>query len=194
MPKANDGAKPGDDATQNKGGKNTDDATGKKAGQVDNLDDDDNDGDPGSEKPKGKFMTDDEINSIVQRRLSRATKESEDKAKLSKEQLLEKERDDARNELRIANARDGFIAASGLEYSKASRLFRVYSNDLEFDDKGKATNVKDVLKEAKSEWPELFGEQQGKKKGDADLGGGNGDHKKGVGGMNSAIRRAAGRD
>lgn len=195
MPKANDGGKPGDNATQTKGGKSTDDATGKKAGTVDNSDDDDDRDELGSDdKPKGKFYTDDEFNSIIQRRVARATKEKDDEAKLSKEQLLEKERDEARNELRTANARDSFIAATGLDYSKASRLFRVYANDLEFDDKGKPENMKDVIKTARSEFPEFFGDEgRQRKKGDADLGGGNGDGKKTAGGMNAAIRNAAGR-
>lgn len=194
MPKATDGGKPGVNADATTGGKDTDDATGKKAGTVDNSDDDSNDEGSGSDKRDGKFYTQDEINDIVKRRVNRATKEKEAEAKLSKEQLLEKERDDARSELRIANARDSFIAASGLDYSKGSKLFRVYASDLDFDDNGKPTNIKDVLKDAKSEWPELFGEQpQGKKKGDADLGGGNGDGKKAAGGMNAAIRNAAGR-
>lgn len=151
-----------------------------------------NDGKPAAgdkDKPQGKFYTQDEIDKLISKRLSRATKDAEDKAQLSKEQLLERERDDAVTRLRKADARDAFITKSGIDYGKASRLFRMYESELEFDDDGKPENISDVLKTAKAEWPELF--KKGKdSQGDADLGGGQGDGKPAVS-MNDAIRSLA---
>lgn len=185
MPEPTDGGKPGADASAQKGGNTGDAAPDKNAGKpVDNSNDDD----AGGDKPKGRFVTDDEINDIVKRRLARATKDAEDKAQLSKEQLLERERDEAVKDLRVSNARDEFITASGIDYAKASRLFKVYKDELEFDDKGKVENLKDVLKSARADWPEWFGNE--KPKGGADLGGGNGDSgKKPNEGMNAIFRR-----
>ncbi len=186
MPKADNGGTPGADASADKkAGTITDDATGKKAG--DNSNDDKGDA-TGGDKPKVGKLEDftDEINEIVQKRLNRAKKDADEKAQLSKEQLLERERDDARNELRISNARDSFITKSGLDYGKASRLFKVYSADLEFDDNGKVSNLTEVLKQAKTEWPEFY---KNIPEGGADLGGGNGDSgKKAGGGMNDIFR------
>jgi hypothetical protein len=187
MPKADNAGKAGANAGANDAAdKSTDDATGKKAG--DNQNDDNGGQTGGGEKPakEGKTYTDDEINEIVQRRLKRATKDADEKAQLSKEQLLEKERDDARNELRISNARDSFITKTGIPYAKASRLFKMYSGELEFDDAGKVENMADVLKTVKAEWPEYF---KNTPDGSADLGDGNGDSgKKTAGGMNDILR------
>jgi hypothetical protein len=188
------GKNPGDDGDATKtAGTNVDDANdGNNAAKNKSAKPVDGDGGDDSQ-PKGKFMTDDAINSIVQQRLARARKDDEEAAKRTREQQLEFERDQARNELRVSNTRDEFITSSGIgDYGKASRLFRMYSNDLEFDDAGKCTNLKDVLSTAKKEWPEMFGKVP---PGSGDLGGGQG----GGGGkpagsnMNDLIRRAAGR-
>jgi hypothetical protein len=177
-----------------KAGKNTDDANRNQRGKAgdDANDDDGQDGTgEGGKKKAGKVMTDDEINEIVQRRLKRATKDAEEKAQLSKEELLQRERDDARNELRVSNARDAFITATKIDYGKASRLFRMYKDEIEFDDNGKPTNLADVIKTAKSEWSDLF---KPEKPGAGDLGDGNDDDGKSTsGGMNQRLRNATGR-
>lgn len=160
---------------------------------------DDKSGGKGDADDEKKFSQS-ELDAIVERRLARAKKDADENAKLSKEQLLEKERDDAMQKVRMSDARDEFIAAAdkdGLGYAQASKLFRYYRDEFEFDDKGKVENLKDVLKEAKSEWPELFDDDPRRKKpkGGADLGGGaSGGDKSAGGSMNALIRRAARRN
>jgi cytochrome c1 len=150
----------------------------------------DSDGDKKS--PELISMTQDQLNDLVQKRVARATKDADDKAKLSKEQLLERERDEAKNELRVANLRDEFISAAGdIPYAQASKFFRMYRDDLEIDEKtGKATNLKDVLKTAKADWPQVFKPDV---KGQGDLGGGSGGTKPVGADMNANIRKLAGR-
>lgn len=185
---ANGGAKDG------KAGSNTDDANRDQRGKAgDDANDDDSQdgkgGNAGGKKPK--LYDEDEVNEIVQRRLKREKKDADEKAQLSKEDLLKRERDDARKEVRVSNARDSFITASKLDYAQASKLFRMYKDEIEFDDDGKATNLADVVKTAKSEWPELF---KPGKPGGGDLGDGNGDDGKPAGGgMNDRLRKATGR-
>lgn len=197
MPKA-DGLNPGDDAGADKtGGSDNGDAAGNAA------DDATNKGkagagkpgagkDEGGDEPKLQF-TQKELDDMFARRLARANRDAEDKAKLTKEQLLERERDDALSKVRNADARDSFIEASGIEYAKASKLFRMYRDDIEFDKSGKPENLKDVIATAKKEWPELFTVDK-KRLGGGDGGaGGSGNGESATQGMNQLIRERAGR-
>jgi hypothetical protein len=192
-----DGGKPGADggANDDKAGSGNADPS-KDAGNQDDKSGEGKGGDGASGGSAEKKFSQEELDAIVERRLARAKKDADENAKLSKEQLLEKERDEALSKVRMSDARDSWIATAakdGLEYGQASRLFRYYRDDFEFDDKGKVENLKDVLKEAKSEWPEMF-KGKGAKPGGGDLGGGQGGGDKSTGsGMNDMIRRAAGR-
>jgi hypothetical protein len=103
--------------------------------------------------------------------------------------LLEKERDDAKAEVRERDLRDDFIAATGLAAGPARRLFAAFRDDLDIDEKGKATNLKDVVKSAQKEFPGMFGKAIVTGGGD----GGKGDGTKVGGDMNSALRRMAGK-
>lgn len=179
------------------GGADDDDEAGKTGNADPNKDAGKGNGKGGEgdgEKAEPKLqLTQKELDEMIAKRLNRAKKDADEKAQLSKEQLLEKERDDARKDLRIRDARDEFITSSGIEYAKASRLFKMYESDLEFDDKGKPENMKDVLKSAKADWPEMF--KGGKLEGKGDGAGGNGGKSGGEPGqdMNSILRRATGR-
>lgn len=196
----NDGSQPGaDDSAGKKSGEQNGDAAGKKAGSKsggkddDDSDDDEDDGEAGDGKSKEekKSYSQAEIDAIVKRRVERATKKAADDAKLSKEQLLEKERDDAKAEVRERDLKDDFEIASGLDKQKATRLFRMYRDDFDLDDKGKVTNMKDIIKSAKADFPELFKVVNGK----GDGGGGSGDKSGSAadGDMNAALRKMSGR-
>jgi hypothetical protein len=189
-----DGEKPGanggaDDKSKS-AGDNTDDA---KSGTKSAADDKSGEGNKGDAKPEQVvFESQAAVDRMIQKRIERATKDAEDNAKLSKEQLLAKERDDALAAVRTSDARDAFISQSKIpDYSKASKLFRMYASDLEFDDKGKVTNMADVIKSAKADWPEVFGKVA---PGSGDLHGGKREGDKPAGSdMNSVLRRATGR-
>lgn len=187
----NDGETPGvdDDATQQSdesgepAGEKTGDKSKKGGKGKDDVTDDD--------KPKGKFYSDDDINKMIQNRVARATKDAADKAQLSKEQLLEKERDDALNLVRERDLKDDFVNALKIDSAKGMRLFRMFRDEIETDEKGKALNLNDVVKTAKAEFPEFF-KPAGRGKADGAEGGG--DKGSAAGGdMNSFIRTAAGR-
>jgi hypothetical protein len=185
----NDGGTPGaNGGAEEKAGKGGNAAT-----------DDDGAGDNANENGKGGKSAGDEelkfnqkqVDEIVAKRLARKEKDDAEKAKLTKEQLLEKERDDALNQVKQSNLRDAFISASGLEYGKATRLFKIIGDEIETDDKGKPTNLKDVMVAAKKDWPEFFGQQ--KQRGGGDGGSGNDGKPPADGNMNAILRRATGR-
>lgn len=188
---ADDKGKTGDDGSAaNKAGKNTGDATGKKADKSSGKGKDkSSEGGDDDQKPKGKMMSDDDINSIVQTRLARERKKDADNAKLTETERLTKERDEALTKAAESDIKDAFITESGLEYAKALKLFRMYRPDIETDDKNKPTNLKDVMKTARDEYPELFPSKLPKNKGDAAK---TGDNSSGSS-FNDAIRRRAGR-
>lgn len=168
--------------TNDDGNGNPDKATNKKGGEKAGGEGDD----------EIVSMKQSELNAIIQARLDRAQKAADEKSKLTKEELLQKERDQALAEVRTANLRDQWIQESGIEYAKAAKLFKVYKDDIETDKDGKPTNLKTVLTTARKEWPEAFGKVQ---PGSADAGGGNGGDAgapAGVG-MNALIRQKAGR-
>lgn len=188
-----DGSQPGaDGGAKQDAGKSGDAADDKTAVKKSNSGDAETD-DELDPLDVPRQMTQRQIDAIVEKRLSRATKEAKEKAELSKEQLLEKERDEALKKANLADTRDNFIAAIGddVSYAKASKFFRMYADDIETDDKGKITNLKDVMKTIRADWP---GEFKKTPDGGADLGGGNGDRDKPAGvNMNQAIRKKFGR-
>lgn len=139
------------------------------------------------------FKSQKELDDMIARRVSRATKKAEDDAKLSKEQLLEKERDEAKREVLERDLRDDFVEQTGLPIGPGRRLFKMYRDDLDIDDKGKAGNMADVVKQAKKDFPEAFkavADDTSKRKPKGD--GGEGSDGKVGGDMNSALRKMAG--
>ncbi len=184
------------DDSGTKSGTTDADAGGKSAGSKskgkDAAADDDEDGEDADKSTEAKkSYTQSELDAIVQRRLDRATKKLTDDAKLTETQRLEKERDDALALVRERDLKDDFVTASGLsDASKAARLFRMYRDDMDVDDKGKVTNMKDVVKTAKADFPELFKVVNGKADAGGDAAGSGGS----VSDMNRQLRKMSGRD
>jgi DNA gyrase/topoisomerase IV subunit A len=125
--------------------------------------------------------------------LARKVKEMED-AKLSDTERLTKERDELKAkeatwaaERRERDQRDAALDALSSEKVGArnpNRLYRIVKDDLEFDDKGTLTNLDAVVRQAKAEFPELFGRAVGS--GD---GGAGSRQQPGAFDMNAEIRR-----
>lgn len=93
----------------------------------------------------------------AQKEWEKKVSDAEAKAKLSDDERLQQERDEARAALRERDARDSVIADAGKAGVKNANLFyNAYKSQLEIDDKGKITNLDDILKSAKAESPELF--------------------------------------
>lgn len=83
--------------------------------------------------------------------------DAEKKAKMTEDEKLKAERDEALAGLRERDTRDSVIEAAGAAGVKNAKLFyNAYKSDFETDDKGKITNLKEVLDAAKTESPELF--------------------------------------
>jgi hypothetical protein len=187
----NDGTTPGanDGAEKDKSG------TGD-AGRIDNADDKTDKSQKASDDDDGKagqvvFKSQKELDDLIARRINRATKDANDKAKLTETQRLEKERDDALQLVRDRDLKDEFISQLGIAHGPASRLYKAYKDDIDIDDKGKPANLGDVIKQAKADWPALFRKVDGK--GDGSQGSGGSDGKAITGDMNSALRKMAGR-
>ncbi len=101
--------------------------------------------------------------------------DAEKKAKMTEDEKLKAERDEALAGLRERDTRDSVIEQAGAAGVKNPKLFyNAYKSDLETDDKGKITNLKEVLESAKTESPELFtaAPQQQQPQGSADGGAG----------------------
>lgn len=143
--------------------------------------------------PEAKIsMTQTELDDLVKSRLARDRKDQAKKAEMNDLQRAQAERDDALKLVAESNTRDAFIAASGIEYAKATKLFRLVKDDIELDDSGKPTNLKTVVAGLKTDFPEFFAAKKaapGGGDGGAGTGGGSG----GMSSMDAAIRRAAGR-
>jgi DNA gyrase/topoisomerase IV subunit A len=98
-------------------------------------------------------------------------------AKLSETERLTKERDELKKEKdtwaaerRDRDARDTVIEAASDEKLAARNpraIYRLVKDDLEFDDKGHVSNLSAVLKQAKTDYPELFGKTVGSGDGGA---------------------------
>lgn len=96
------------------------------------------------------------------------------KAKLTEDERLKAERDEALSKLRERDTRDSVVESAEKAGVKNPKLFyNAYKDELEFDDKGKITNLKEVLESAKTESPELFTPAK-RADGSADGGEGNG--------------------
>lgn len=179
-----DGSNPGEDTDATKKGGKGDDANADKNAEGKKTDSE-------QETTAGQvvFKSQKEVDDMIARRVARATKEATENAKLSETELLKRERDEALKLVRDRDQKDDFITQSGLEYGKAARLFKMYRDDLEVDDAGKVTNMKDVIASVKKDFPEYFKKVQGK----ADGSDGSDGTKAPAGDMNSVLRKMAGR-
>lgn len=132
------------------------------------------------EKAKAKENADKTFTQAdVDRELAKKEKEwkkkaddAEAKSKLAEDERTKLELKEANEKLAERDRRDAAIEEAGKAGVKNPRLFyNAYKDELEFDDKGKSSNITQVLESAKSESPELFGVAAG---GSADGGDGKG--------------------
>lgn len=190
MPQAiGNGENPGDNVGANKNDGQTE--TGQSANPADNPNAS-NTGQDGQTETAVTFKSQKDVDAMVQRRIDRALKAQKDEAELSENDRLKKQADDARRELQIRDLRDDLVAELGIDAKRGRSLFAAYRDELDVDDKtGKASNIKDVAKAIKSDFPELF---KPKAAGSADAGSGRATGAAAdTGGMNSFLRRAAGK-
>lgn len=111
-----------------------------------------------------KTFTQEQLDLIIQKRLEKAEKDwkkkavdAEAKSKLSEDERTRAELAETKAQLAERDRRDSVLEAATKAGVKNAKLFyQAYKDDLETDDKGKVTNLKDVLEAAKSESPELF--------------------------------------
>jgi hypothetical protein len=111
------------------------------------------------EKPekKGKTFTQEQLDKIVTKRLADAKKQFEKDKDLSESERLKAENERLSKQLNERNAFDDFDSFFGKKGVKNTRgLFRAMKSDLEFDDKGKLANLKDLLDDAKNDFAEFF--------------------------------------
>lgn len=96
--------------------------------------------------------------------------DAEAKSKLAEDERTKLELKEANDKLAERDRRDNALDAAEKAGVKNPRLFyNAYRDELEFDDKGKFTNIESILESAKTESPELFGIGSN---GSADGGGG----------------------
>lgn len=167
-------------ADKNKTNQKKDDAANdavndKKAGASAGADDAADTGkEPDAAKPK--TYTEAEYQAALKKAQKDADKkiaDAEAKAKLSDDERKDKELADAQAALLERDTRDEVIAAAEKAGVKNPRLFyNAYKSELERDNAGKVTNLKDVLEAAKTEAAELFTSVE-KPQGGADAGTGN---------------------
>lgn len=113
---------------------------------------------PADEKPK--TFTQEEVNRLLakeKRELQKKADDAEAKAKLSEDERTKAELADARKQLAERDQRDAAKEAAEKAGVKNAKLFyNAYRSEFETDDKGKITNLAEVLETAKAESPELF--------------------------------------
>jgi hypothetical protein len=130
-------------------------------------------GDPPTPKPEKTFTQAqlDAAKAKWEKESAKKISDAEARAKLSEDEKLKAERDDALKQLRERDTRDSVTDAAKDAGVKNPKLFyQAYKDELEFDSKtGKVTNLKEVIESAKTESPELWGEAP-KPEGGADAG------------------------
>lgn len=117
----------------------------------------------GEGKSPEKSFTQADIDRAVDRARKDAAKEkdaAEARAKLSEDEKKDAEINDLRTQIRLRDARDEVVAALEKEGAKGTGLmWNAIKSELEFDDKsGKVTNLKDLVRDLKADYPDQFGE------------------------------------
>lgn len=147
-------------AGDNAGTKTADTAADQSAGATDSSNTSADNKQTGGTGDKPKSFTQEEVNSLLakeRKTFEKKTADAEAKAKLSEDERKDAELAEARAALRERDARDTVTEQAGKAGVKNAKLFyNAYKSELEFDDKGNVTNLKDVLASAKTESPELF--------------------------------------
>ena len=101
----------------------------------------------------------------IDRAIAKAKKDSDKaaadaaaKAKLSEDERTAAELNDLKTQIRMRDAKDDVVAALEKAGTKATGLmWNAIKGDLEFDDKGKLTNLDSLVKDLQAEYPDQFG-------------------------------------
>ncbi|MET0646388.1 MAG: hypothetical protein ABW208_07180 [Pyrinomonadaceae bacterium] len=145
-PGGGDAGKPGDDTTGKPGAGGSTGAGGQASGGA-------------AETPK--TYTEDDLRAAEERGRKAVladAKKKEDEGKLSAEERERRRADEAETRLRERDARDLLEAgAKEAGASNPTKVYRLIKDELEFDDKGKPTNLKEVVAKAKRDFPDEFG-------------------------------------
>ena len=148
MPDQDSSATAGDNA----GNSNSDTSTDTKNEGAANSSDTSTD----TKKDEGldKVFTQEDVNRLI----AKERKETERKAKMSEDERLKSDLEDARKQLRERDTKDAVqTEASKLGAKNTGLIYKAVKDDLTFDKDGKPENLKDVLTQAKKDFPELFG-------------------------------------
>lgn len=171
------GAQSGANQGQQQGQSQNGDASGQQGG----------DGQGGDQSKQSKMLSQDEVNKLIEDRLTRAKskwdKDAEDaRQKAAQKDLPEVDRLKAENDrltklnadhaakVRDADSRESVRATAkklGAVEDSINAIYRMVKSDIEFDDDGKPTNVDGLLAEAKQIAPQLFKPAVGKGDGGA---------------------------
>ncbi len=128
----------------------------------------------GEGKKDDKTFTQADINRMLakeRKEWEKKTQDAEARAKLSEEERTKAEMADLRNQLKERDARDSVTNEAtkpGVKNPRAA--YRLVKDDLEFDDKGSISNLKEVFESVKADFPELFGDAKPKEGIDAGAG------------------------
>ncbi len=129
-----------------------------------------------SEAQTEKTVTQTELNRILAKERKEWEKKATDaeaRTKLSEEERATAEIQELRTQIRTRDARDAIVTeAAKLGVTNPNMLYKLVGSDIEFDAKGAVTNLKELLDNAKAEYPELFATK--KPHGSADGGAGSG--------------------
>lgn len=113
--------------------------------------------------PVDKTFTQADLDRALEKQKKDLKKETDDAAALAK--LSEDERKDAeiktlKQSIQLRDAKDEVVAALTKEGAKGTDLmWKAIKGELEFDEKtGKVTNLKDLIKDLKADYPDSFGE------------------------------------
>lgn len=121
-------------------------------------------GDPPKADPPAKTYTQAELDRELAKAKTASEKAAADaaaKAKLTEDERKDAEISDMRTQLRMRDAKDDVIAALEKAGTKATGLmWNAIKGDLEFDDKGKLTNLDSLVKDLQADYPDQFGTQK----------------------------------
>lgn len=176
------------DGTENKSGDN-EELDPKEQNEENKDDNTDGEGDKAGKPANAKTFTEEQVNKIVERRLKKERERFEREKDLTEVEKLKAQNAEMAKRLAERDALDTFeqfFSKKGVKNIKG--LYRALKDDLEFDDKGKVSNLKDLLDEAKETFPEFF------LKADGDADGAKGKESKGqTKSFSDVIRRGFGR-
>lgn len=117
-------------------------------------------GDPPKADPEKTYTKADLDRELEKQRKAneKAIKDAAEKAKLTEDERKDAEIAEYKTQLRMRDAKDIVIAALEKAGTKATGLmWNAIKGDLEFDDKGKLTNLDSLVKDLQADYPDQFG-------------------------------------